>query len=566
MYLLRNQQQEGPYSEDQIKDLYESGHLPPDSMIWEQGMPSWLPVREYFDSGGLLAGLFNPLATLAGLEKIRHFDLSAIFRDIFRRHHTDEIIDFFCAGSRYTTPPLDQIKPTWPSLWIFSRVLFWSIVLFIGYILFSLKFQPDIPALLIIGGAAFPLAFLVMFAELNIKRNIPWYIILKLLFAGAFISFVCTMIFHNFISASSAPWAAFTEEPAKLLAVIYLARKYKNGSALTGLLCGAAVGAGFAIFETFGYIFKFDIFSIIINMFLITLNDFFKDVHPAEQIAQLISNKDLLNQFINNIHSSLISRLGGINSTLFIRAISSPVSHVVWTAIAAGAFWKASAGKSAFLGFFHPRFLLFFIIPIALHYSWNAHFLGNLGIFRILLWGLIAYGTVIVLANQGIHDVRKEQQAQREELTRMPRLPSPVPVSQQSPLTKADNTQSPSLHPVAVSQPQSSSGVASSATGLYLQGYLSTGQAVFYSIHFQDLLATHSYTIGRANDNNLCIPDNTVSSHHAALKVRNGALLLGDCGSSNGTYINGSRLQPNTYMKLRKKDQIVLGRVTLVFR
>ena len=45
------------------------------------------------------------------------------------------------------------------------------------------------------------------------------------------------------------------EEPAKLAAVILLARGIKFPWVVNGLVLGAAVGAGFAIFETAGYLY-----------------------------------------------------------------------------------------------------------------------------------------------------------------------------------------------------------------------------------------------------------------------------------------------------------------------
>jgi len=68
--------------------------------------------------------------------------------------------------------------------------------------------------------------------------------------------------------------------------------------------------------------------------------------------------------------------------------------------------------------------------------------------------------------------------------------------------------------------------------------------------------------IGRGSDQ-LPLTDNTVSRRHAELHPRNGDWILKDLGSSNGTYINGIRVD-NTYA-IKLGDQIRVGRSLLVF-
>lgn len=55
-------------------------------------------------------------------------------------------------------------------------------------------------------------------------------------------------------------------------------------------------------------------------------------------------------------------------------------------------------------------------------------------------------------------------------------------------------------------------------------------------------LTDGSYIIGRAESCRICLPFPDVSERHAILTVRNGKALLEDLRSSNGTYINGERL------------------------
>jgi hypothetical protein len=49
-------------------------------------------------------------------------------------------------------------------------------------------------------------------------------------------------------------------------------------------------------------------------------------------------------------------------------------------------------------------------------------------------------------------------------------------------------------------------------------------------------------SIGRHGDNEIILPDNQVSRHHAEIVMQGGRWVLADLGSANGTYVNGERL------------------------
>lgn len=52
-----------------------------------------------------------------------------------------------------------------------------------------------------------------------------------------------------------------------------------------------------------------------------------------------------------------------------------------------------------------------------------------------------------------------------------------------------------------------------------------------------------SFTVGRKPDNSLSLSDSTVSSHHAVIDQVSGFLFLRDEGSTNGTFVNGRRIE-----------------------
>lgn len=65
-------------------------------------------------------------------------------------------------------------------------------------------------------------------------------------------------------------------------------------------------------------------------------------------------------------------------------------------------------------------------------------------------------------------------------------------------------------------------------------------------------------TLGRATDNDIAFPqDSNVSRYHAEIEYRPNEYVLTDLGSSNGTTVNGNKV--NGEMVLRPGDEIVLG-------
>ena len=72
-------------------------------------------------------------------------------------------------------------------------------------------------------------------------------------------------------------------------------------------------------------------------------------------------------------------------------------------------------------------------------------------------------------------------------------------------------------------------------------------------------------TIGRAPDNVFPIDDASVSSHHAHIAPSAGVFLLKDLGSTNGTMVNGTELQPETEYTLKPGDRIRFGNVESIF-
>ena len=73
--------------------------------------------------------------------------------------------------------------------------------------------------------------------------------------------------------------------------------------------------------------------------------------------------------------------------------------------------------------------------------------------------------------------------------------------------------------------------------------------------------------VGRASDNELTVNDNSVSKIHAALLMTSeGALLVADTGSTNGTYLNGRRIAYGESRLIEDGDVVGFGDVEVRLR
>jgi len=80
---------------------------------------------------------------------------------------------------------------------------------------------------------------------------------------------------------------------------------------------------------------------------------------------------------------------------------------------------------------------------------------------------------------------------------------------------------------------------------------------------FRQPLEGEGISIGRASDCTIPIKDRFLSRRHAEIRPGNGEWILKDCGSANGTFLNGARLDHDR--SLRAGDRIRLGDTELVF-
>lgn len=74
----------------------------------------------------------------------------------------------------------------------------------------------------------------------------------------------------------------------------------------------------------------------------------------------------------------------------------------------------------------------------------------------------------------------------------------------------------------------------------------------------------NSFTIGRVDGNDMIMPDYAISKEHSILEIRRGIYTIMDCGSTNGTMVNGKRLDKKP-ANLRDGDVVGFARYEFTF-
>ncbi len=345
--------------------------------LWQVGDTS--PVVET----NLIDALTGRLNQLASLQKLEGFSLRQMFSEVFKRRSPEEVEEYFVTGTSKTTPPIGEVKTGWPKPWFFMRVLLFMGLVYAGFYVAWQEFRNTnlLPGLMMVGSLVVPLATVFLFFELNTPRNVSFHRVLMLACLGGTASLFVALIGFQVSNLSwlGASQAGIVEETGKLLVVALLVGRPRYKYILNGMLFGAAVGAGFAVFESAGYAFNI-----------------------------LLSNEGGLNAMLANIR---------------VRAFLSPFGHVAWTAIAAGALWRVKGVRTVTPAmFFNKRFLGAFLFPVLLHMAWNSPLPSPLFLKHLIL-GVLGWFIVFGLVQQGLWQVRDEQLEQtKQELHRTQRM------------------------------------------------------------------------------------------------------------------------------------------------
>ena len=315
--------------------------------------------------------LVNRLTRTAGLKSVKGFEVRDLFKEVFSAHSAGEIEDFFMVGSSRTTPDIADVNASWPKPWLFFRAFLVSIVIYLLFHFAWLTFENAmmVPGLIITGSFAVPVSTLILFVELNARRNVSMYQVSKMVVVGGLVAMIATLLLFEASKGIAPGWlgnsiGGLVEEPAKVLALLLVASLTRYKYILNGLLFGAAVGAGFAAFESAGYAFVTGVSTF----------------SP-----------------------------GAVTQTIISRGILSPLTHIVWTAMCGAALWKVKGDQLfRFSMLLDPRFLRVLGFAVVLHMAWNAPF-QPLFIAKHLLVGFVGWVVVLALVSEGLAELQTEK-------------------------------------------------------------------------------------------------------------------------------------------------------------
>ncbi len=400
-HYLAGMEVRGPVSLEQLSALIAAGALSETIMVASKDAPQWRPasqvLREVQGPGAdnsspprlaappplernpaansslaqdLIDRLSDTLQHVAGTEKLEGFSLKEMFSETFQRRSVAEMEEYLIVGTPSTTPPIKEVQTGWPRPWLFARFLLFFGLIYFGFVFAYRQFHnPNlIPGLILMGAFAAPIATLILFFELNTPRNVSLYRLAVLMSLGGIVSLFISLIGYdvaslNWLGASSA---GIVEELGKLAALILIVRGPRYKFILNGMLLGAAVGAGFAAFESAGYAFRLGLQS-----------------NSASVMEQ----------------------------NILVRAMLAPLMHVAWTAMVGAALWRVKKDQHVTLAtLIDPRFYRVLLLAMFLHMFWNAPWQPIFYLKEILL-GAAAWFVIWGLVQQGLRQVRDEQRA-----------------------------------------------------------------------------------------------------------------------------------------------------------
>lgn len=292
------------------------------------------------------------------LDQLEGFSFTRFMRQVFKRHPWEEIEEYMSLGTPHNIPPLSEVHPVWPAPWMFFRTMLFTVLLYLFLVWKQDLFGTEYVLLpfWIAGVIGIPFATVLFFWEVNIPKNISILSLLRLLIISGFASIAMTILINKLVGTPGHPvWAGPVEETAKALIMLLFIRNPKYRFKLNGLLIGAAVGAGFAMIESGGYMLR-----------------------------------------------------NGNDGTMELRALLAPFMHIPWSAIVGFALWRVKSLPGSFASnLISSTFLPLFALSVGLHMFWNSGLLSGELLIKTAIVGAAEYFIIIYLIQEGINEVRK---------------------------------------------------------------------------------------------------------------------------------------------------------------
>ncbi|ETK33602.1 PrsW family intramembrane metalloprotease [Microbispora sp. ATCC PTA-5024] len=227
-----------------------------------------------------------------------------------------------------TTPTLGtRARPRHPWRRVFSTgLVLWVLTVVITF----WTGNPNlIPTLVLLGSFLVPVTFVVWAFERSDTGELTPTLVFSTFLTGGVLGVLAASVLESYLLHPS-PWlfvgVGLIEEAVKLAALAFLTRHLADKSVRDGMILGAAVGFGFAAFESAGYAF-----------------------------TALFTEHGL----------SLMQ----VVQTELLRSLLSPLGHGLWTAILGGVLFRASGRHHFTLTY---RLLLAYLGVSLLHALWDS--------------------------------------------------------------------------------------------------------------------------------------------------------------------------------------------------
>lgn len=185
-----------------------------------------------------------------------------------------------------------------------------------------------IPTLILLGSFLVPFS-VVLFSVERVTGNLAPIHVIVAFFAGGIVGVLAASLLESDLHATTWIYlrVGLIEEAVKAIVLLVVGRNVVPKTPRQGALLGAAVGAGFAAFESAGYAFN---------------------------AAVTTSGIDL----------------GSMLQTEAMRSILTPVCHVLWTAILGAVIFGATGNATAYR--FTGGVLVAFAVVVLLHGLWDS--------------------------------------------------------------------------------------------------------------------------------------------------------------------------------------------------
>lgn len=461
-----------------------------------------------------------------------NLSISAVFSDMFKKHTMRDLHAVFNSGLvKESRNPRDMLR-NWQKPWVFVFAFIIMIAVSLVFMLAG-KYVNQYMYMFsaIFGVNIIPITICMLIYELNIPKNISFYEVLLIILVGGACSLFLVAVPGAFIKSYHAGFAAFCEEPAKIIIILFFMRHADKKYILNGLLVGVAVGVGFTFFEASYYALS---------------------VYPDSSTSYTLS--EAFGVFAKTAKSQAIVR----NAGEFFNG------HVLFAGLEGAAIAAIKRDKPMSFGaLFHPYTLLWISISMIFHYTWNCS-----SVLYLMLTGKDMTNTVMVLmfitysavgialifyhAKKGIKQITDTVYANKIQINH--RVPANVPAgggykenAYANPIKAANIKPAPDTTPASIS--------------IYGLDGVFKGQRI--NIAYGEVIK-----IGTNSDCKIKFgPDTPGISHEHCTVLYNGDIIITDLSSSYGTFsANGTRFKPYEAVRVGDGSAFYLAEKKNMFR